>query len=64
MGAVISASRGSTVYSKLLVTLDGSPLAESAIHYTVELANTAGSEEVMLLRFVEPWGALGIQEAD
>ena len=52
------------MYNKLLVTLDGSPLAESALHYAVELANTAGAEEVMLLRFVEGWGELGIQEAD
>ena len=52
------------MYNKLLVTLDGSPLAESALHYAAELANTAGAEEVMLLRFVEAWGAPGIQEAD
>ena len=52
------------MYNRLLVTLDGSPLAESALHYAVELANTAGAEEVMLLRLVKAWGALGIQEAD
>ena len=52
------------IYNKLLVTLDGSPLAEAALPYAAKLAQTISLEQVVLLRVVESGGSRELRRAD
>ncbi len=52
------------MYNKLLVTLDGSPLAEAAIPYAAGFADSVGVEEMMLLRFVVEGSGLTLGQSD
>ena len=52
------------INNKLLVTLDGSPLAEAALVYTAKLAQTMCSEQVVLLRVVESGVSRELRRAD
>ncbi len=52
------------MYNKVLITLDGSPLAEAALPYAAEITNTVGIESLMLLRLVIDGGDLTIAESD
>jgi nucleotide-binding universal stress UspA family protein len=45
------------MFKKVLVALDGSRLAETALPYAAELAHSVSSEEVILLRVVEGGGS-------
>ena len=52
------------MYNKLLVTLDGSPLAEAAIPYAAGFADSVGVEEMMLLRLVVEGSGLTLGQSD
>lgn len=52
------------MYNKVLITLDGSPLAESALPYAAEITNTVGIESLMLLRLVVDGIGSAIAESD
>jgi nucleotide-binding universal stress UspA family protein len=52
------------MFKKVLVALDGSRLAETALPYAAELAHAVSSEEVILLRVVEGGGSRELHRAN
>lgn len=52
------------MFKKVLVALDGSRLAETALPYAAELAHAVSSEVLILLRVVEAGGSRGMRRAN